>query len=272
MKDMATQMQALDDFVSRARSQNEQHHASHLQSLQGLASTVNHSYTSIGDHFVSTYDRVRDVGTDISSRTSSIQASLPALTTTIQQPLSELRSNITNAPLKEYIPTGETPQKTQYQFPTALPHTEPHEKLLIKHSLRLPSTITTSTSPSKSLIYTDTPPSTTSAPSSPTKGPPGLRELDMNVALGSSSVGRHSDPALVSAKPASDGEAVDLSKSVSGGMGPPPLKRHNTASGESRLPTKFGGGKGVLRGGGVGEKENREGLGAARRLRSSQAG
>jgi len=233
---------------------------------------VNHSYTSIGDHFVSTYDRVRDVGTDISSRTSSIQASLPPLTTTIQQPLSELRSNMTNAPLKEYIPTGETPQKTQYQFPTALPHTDPHEKLLIKHSLRQPSTITTSTSPSKSLIYTDTPPSTTSAPSSPTKGPPGLRELDMNVALGSSSVARHSDPALVSTKPASDGEAVDLSKSVSGGMGPPPLKRHNTASGESRLPTKFGGGKGMLRGGGVGEKENREGLGASRRLRSSQAG
>lgn len=93
----------------------------------------------------------------------------------------------------------------------------------------------------------------------------------MNVAL-SSSVARHSDPALVSTKPASDGDAVDLAKSVSGGMGPPPLKRHNTASGESRLPTKFGGGKGMLRGGGVGEKENREGLGAARRLRSSQAG
>lgn len=74
---MATQMQALDDFVSRARSQNEQHHASHLQSLQGLASTVNHSYTSIGDHFVSTYDRVHDIGEDISARTTAIQDSLP---------------------------------------------------------------------------------------------------------------------------------------------------------------------------------------------------
>lgn len=71
---------------------------------------------------------------------------------------------------------------------------------------------------------------------------------------------------------AGEEQALDLAKSVSGGMGPPPLKRHNTASGDSRLPTKFGGGKGMLRGGGVGEKENREGLGAARRLRSSQAG
>lgn len=96
----------------------------------------------------------------------------------------------------------------------------------------------------------------------------------MNVALGSSSAARHSDPALVTAKPASsDGEAVDLSKSVSGGMGPPPLKRQNTAGGESRLLAKFGGGKGMLRGGWVGvEKENQEGLGPGRRLRSSQAG
>lgn len=272
MKDIATQMQALDDFVSRARSQNEQRHESHLKSLQGLGSTVNQSYTSIGDHFVSTYDRVRDIGTDVSSRTSAIQASLPPLSTTIQQPLSELRSNINNAPLKEYEPTGETPQKTQYTYPTSLPRTESHEKLLIKHSLRQPPP----SSPSKSLVYNDTPPTSISAPPSPIKAPlsapASLREVDMNVALGSS-VSRHSDPAILDAKPASDGEVVvDLSKSVGGGMGPPPLKRQNTTGGESRLPTKFGGKQGMLRGGGLGEKENREAHGAGRRLRSSQAG
>ena len=258
----------------RARSQNEQHHESHIRSLKGLASTVNESYTNIGDHFVSTYDRVRGIGTDISSRTTTIQTSLPSLTTTIQQSLSKLRSNIANARLKEYVPTGETPQKVKYQYPTTLPRTESHEKLLIKHSLRQPPSSTISTSPSKSLVYTDTPLTTTSAPPSPIKAsstaPPGLREVDMNVALGSS-VARHSDPAVVNAKSASDGDEVNLSKSVNGTMGPPPLKRQNT-SGESRLPTKFGGGKGMLRGGGLGEKENREAAGAGRRLRSSQVG
>lgn len=271
MKDMATQMKALDDFVSRARSQNEQHHESHIQSLEGLASTVNRSYTNIGDHFVSTYDRVREIGLDISSQTTAIQVSLPPLSTIIQAPLTELRYNVTNAPFKEYISTGETPQKRQYGYPNTLPRTESHEKLLIKHSLRQPP----SASPSKSLVYTDNPPTTTSAPPSPTKAPsapnPGLRELDTNVALGSSGA-RHSDPALVNAKPAGDSsEAIDLSKSVSGGMGPPPFKRQNT-TGDSKLPTKFGGGKGMLRGGGVGEKENRENVGAGRRLRSSQVG
>ncbi|KAL8823156.1 MAG: hypothetical protein Q9191_006120, partial [Dirinaria sp. TL-2023a] len=198
MKDMATQMQALDDFVTRARSQNERHHETHIQSLQSLASTVNQSYSSIGEHFLSTFDRVRDLGSDMSSQTTSIRASLPHLSATIQQPLTELRTAVTNADLKEYCPTGETPQKTQYHYSTTLPRTESHEKLLIKHSLRQPPS--SSTSPTKSLVYTDAIPTTASAPASPVKDPArptsGLRELDMNVALGSSSVARHSDPAL----------------------------------------------------------------------------
>ena len=79
MKDMATQMQALDDFVTRARKQNERHHNTHVGSLKGLASTVRQSYSSIGDHFVSTYDRVRHIGQDISTQSTALQASLPAL-------------------------------------------------------------------------------------------------------------------------------------------------------------------------------------------------
>lgn len=270
MKDMATQMQALDDFVTRARSQNELHHETHIRSLQGLASTVNQSYSNIGEHFISTYDRVRSLGSDMTAQTTTTQSSLPALTSTIQQPLSELRTTVTAASFKDYTPTGETPQRTPYHYPSTLPHTEPHEKLLIKHSLRQPA------SPSKSRVYTDTvTPSSTSAPASPTKDPrpvsSGLRELDMNVALGA----RHSDPALVEGAEAGNGDV--LSKSVNGGaMGPPPLKRHHTMAaagggGESRLPTtKFAGGghKPALRGGDAREKENQVG----RRLRSSQAG
>jgi kinesin family protein 11 len=43
MKDIETQMSALDDFVTRARSQNAQHHDSHAQSLQKLSATVKSS-------------------------------------------------------------------------------------------------------------------------------------------------------------------------------------------------------------------------------------
>ena len=222
----------------------------------------------------------------MSSRTSTLQSSLPPLSETIAQPLSSLRTTITDAPLKEYTPTGETPQKTTYHIPSTLPRTEPHDKLLAKHFLRQQATSPYKTSPSKALIYTDTH-TTTSAPPSPTKPSvsalSGLKEVDMNVALNPSApVSRHSDSAITSAEPTKSDRAdfsksvnADFSKSVGGGMGPPPFKRqHTMGNGESKLPTKFGGkGAGVgLRGGGVeGGKENAQSQQGRRLLRSSHS-
>ena len=258
MKDMAFQMQALDDFVTRARKQNERHHTTHVNSLQGLASTVRQSYSSIGDHFVSTYDRIRHIGEDISTQSAELQASLPPLTSTVQQPLANLRSDITGAPLKEYSPTGETPKRTQYQYPTLLPRTESHEKLLGKTTAPAASP---QRSPSKAIVYTDIPatggelsPSTIS----PSKNPNSLREVSLNV--NASLVRNHSDSSAPTLSTAGKADPDSV------GMAPPPLKRQAT---ESKLPTKFSGPKMT----GVMKLEGRENLGASfgsgRRLRSS---
>ncbi len=256
MKDMATQMQALDDFVTRARSQNERHHSRHITSLQGLASTVHQSYSSIGDHFVSTYDRVREIGADMSAQSTALSASLPPLASTIQQPLADLRAAITAAPLKEYIPTGDTPRKTQYQYPTTLPRTDPHEQILGKPAPSSPRHTTTTQSPrkspSKSIIYTDAPATTGIPPTSPSKdpNPASLREISLNV---TASLKR--DLQVPTAATATKSEAEMM------GMGPPPLKRQAT---ESKLPR--GGRAGMVK------LEGRENVGAGRRLRSSPTG
>lgn len=262
MKDMTTQMKALDDFVTRARSQNERHHSRHVTSLQGLASTVHQSYSSIGDHFVSTYDRVRDIGGDVSTQITALSASLPPLAFTIQQPLQDLRANITAAPLKEYTPTGETPRKTQYQYPTALPRTEPHDKLLGKQGPSSPrhanSAHSPNRSPSKSIVYTDAPASDSVPPTSPSKdlNPASLREISLNVTASLKRNNSDSQAPTAAGTVKADAEVV--------GMGPPPLKRQAT---ESKLPQKFGGGRA-----GVVKLEGRENVGAGRRLRSSPTG
>ena len=259
MKDMATQMQALDDFVTRARSQNERHHSRHITSLQGLASNVHQSYSSIGGHFVSTYDRVREIGADISTQSTALSASLPPLGSTIQQPLADLRDGISTAPLKEYVSTGETPRKTQYQYPTTLPRTEPHEKILGKAAPSSPrhtnSIQSPNKSPSKSIVYTDAPAMNGIPSPSPSRepNPASLREISLNV--GASLKRDHQGPATATAIK-SDAETM--------GMGPPPLKRQAT---ESKLPQKFGGGRA-----GMVKLEGRENMGAGRRLRSSPTG
>ncbi|CAF9912688.1 MAG: kinesin motor protein cin8 [Alectoria fallacina] len=262
MKDMASQMQALDDFVTRARSQNERHHSRHVASLQGLASTVHQSYSSIGDHFVSTYDRVRDIGGDVSTQSTALSASLPPLASTIQQPLEDLRANITAAPLKEYTPTGDTPRKTQYQYPTTLPRTEPYDKLLGKQTFSSPrhtnSAHSPHKSPSKSIVYTDAPSAHSVPPISPSKdpNPASLREISLNVNASLKRNNSDSQAATAATSIKADPEVV--------GMGPPPLKRQAT---ESKLPQKFGGGRA-----GVVKLEGRENVGAGRRLRSSPTG
>ena len=254
MSDVAKQMQALDDFVTRARSQNERHHRTHVDSLQGLASDVRQSYTSVGDHLMNTYDRVREVGTDISSQSSAVQAALPTLDTSLKQPLADLRNQISGALLKEYTPTGETPRKVEYQFPNSLPRTESHDKLLGRQRLN-PSSHSPNKSPSKAVIYTDAPENEMSLPPSTSPSKPsdtaGLREVSMNV---NAALNRnHSDPAVPSLdKIKMENDAIS--------MAPPPLKRQAT---ESKLPTKFGGRSGLVR------LEGRENVGAGRRLRNS---
>lgn len=262
MKDMATQMQALDDFVTRARSRNERHHSRHVTSLQGLASTVHQSYSSIGEYFVSTYDRVREIGADVSAQSSTLSASLPPLDSTIQQPLADLRAEILIAPLKEYVPTGDTPRKTQYQYPTTLPRTEPHDKILGKRAPSSPRNTNSShspnKSPSKSIVYTDAPATNDIPPTSPSKdrNPASLREISLNVTASLKRNNSDSQAPTAATAAKSDPEVA--------AMGPPPLKRQAT---ESKLPQKFGGGKaGVVR------LEGRENVGAGRRLRSSPTG
>ena len=258
MKDMARQMQTLDDFVTRARSQNERHHESHIKSLQGLASTVNESYSSIGDHFITTHDRVRNAGDDVSAQSKNLQETLPTLSSTIQQPLMNLRDNITETALSEYRSTGETPQKKQYHYPTTLPQTQPHEKLLGKPPQPIALASPTK-SPSKGVVYTDAPATDSSLvqSASPSKESnlTSLREVSRNV---NASLPRNNSDSvtlntLKTGKP--DPETV--------GMGPPPLKRLATM--ESKLPQKFGGGKSAS----FVKLEGRENFGAGRRLRSS---
>lgn len=190
MEDVSEQMQALDDFVTRARSQNAQHHSSHEQSLGELSNTVKSSYASIGSHFTTSYERIRDLGTDMSSKTGTLQESLHPLDETLRQPLAELREHVVNSGLEEYRPTGETPRKVQYQYPIELPRTVAPDSLT--SGLRSTAAPSISLSPSKALVFQDASPEVGST--TPTAHTPaavvlapglGLREIDVNINAGS---------------------------------------------------------------------------------------
>lgn len=129
VEDLGTQMEALDDFVARAKSENASHHETHGQSIKAVSATVEQSFGSISGHFKTTYDRVKNLGEEMELDINDLGDGLEPLDTQICQPLANLREDVASTALQEYQPTGETPQKVSYQYPTSLPRTKPQSLL-----------------------------------------------------------------------------------------------------------------------------------------------
>jgi kinesin family protein 11 len=63
---------------------------------------------------------------------NDLRDGLEPLDAQICQPLANLREDIGSTSLQEYQPTGATPVKAQYQYPTSLPRTQRHSLLISK--------------------------------------------------------------------------------------------------------------------------------------------
>lgn len=280
LSDMAIQMAALDEFVTRAREQNGRHYSSHCESIKDLSANVQQTLGNIDDTLQATSSRMQDHDACWKGDVGSLEDSLSPFSQSIQIPLAELRTNLESNPVIEYVATGETPQKKDWAYPTHLPRTESHDSLLAKLGGIPDPKLATAQSPRKIAS-----PRKLMSPrkgfSSPSKLPSltktrvfhdesaidgqavipaqrlndsaedpkgGLREMDMNVLARTSSADDvHGHP------------QTSFSKSVNNTQ-QPPLKRHATA--ESRLPRKGRENTALSQSMGPG-------LGMGRRLRSS---
>jgi kinesin family protein 11 len=130
IQDLDVQMQDLDEFVARAKSHNAGHHERHAESVQKLSTTVKRSFANISDHFKETFGRVQALGAEMDADADALRDALAPLDEKVCQPLAELREDVQNTQLREYVPTGQTPEKVHYQYPTELPRTAAHADLL----------------------------------------------------------------------------------------------------------------------------------------------
>lgn len=250
MQGMETQMAALDDFVTKARSQNGTQHEASMSTFGDLMNNVKESYTSIGGEFNGLDDRVHAFEDMVTQQKDSINQSVVPFSKDIRQPLEELRKNIQGAPMSEYQPTGNTPPRTSYKYIQTLPQTEPHTSLIAKLKQEgtqlLPASFEGDElaplgspsksrlgSPSKTRVYNDAEDevgestTTTAVTSSNT----GLREVDINVAA----------KPLKSSNPLSSSpelsKIIPIEKDDSDFSAQPPLKKQQTYS-DSKLPQK----------------------------------
>lgn len=246
MQQMAVQMEALDDFVTRARSQNGSHHESQLANLESLTKSIKTSFASLEEGLGSMNNQLHAFQQDVTEQGDSIKKAVIPFSEEVRQPLLELRNNMQNAPMAEYKPTGTTPPRTAYEYPRTLPRTESHSTLLDKLKQTAQPILTPLEeenldpglkspfkqrmgSPMKTRVYNDAEDevgeTTITTSTIITSSNTGLREVDLNVAA----------KQLNSSSP-----ELDFSKSmidVSEDPAQPPLKKRQTAS-ESKLPQK----------------------------------
>ena len=274
--EMATQMSALDQFVTRARSQNDQIHEQHISGCHNLSQQASELHTDFGTFVAEREDALNHFSEGQSTAHTELPSIVEGLVNDVLTDTHTLKNQFSDAALQEYQPTGQTPQKTDYLFPTELPETANH-KSIIARMRGLPDPMAESkmssasrspakspkkqtsprkgspaklNSPAKSKVYTDRLASSHAHPNM-TEPLKELKEIDINVV-----------------RPPSD-ESHTISFSRSTGVGSqPPLKRHATAGSvtESRLFGKIARSKAAVT---PGVENLGQGFGPGRRLRSS---
>lgn len=250
MSDMGTQMEALDDFVAKARSQNGRFHESHLGSLYVMVKNARESRSNVYGQLDGFTGRVEQLQDDVDMHTENLEQTTAPLHAEVRQPLLEMRSNLQSHPLKEYVPTGITPQKRRYEYPSEMPQTEGHDGLRTRHRTSKqftalpfseeeqqdsPAPTSPQASPPKKFVYNDTPeevghslPSSAAPPSNT-----GLREVDLNVARPVVSDG---DDALPPTKPETPALATSMDLDETPEKEEPEPSRKRRRSNSNNIP------------------------------------
>lgn len=249
-------MEALDDFVANARSQNGRYRDAHITTLDTIASNVRGSYSSVQGQADGLSNRMNQLQEEATQHHASLEGSIAPLSDDVRKPLSDLSAAILNRSFEEYVTTGVTPKKRKYDYPSDLPSTESHEAL--KSRLRntkemellpfnndedglSPSAGTPAGSPSKGFVYNDAEDEVgTQVPSMTNVNPSntGLREIDANVAARPLASNTEDNSSAEK-----DGSHITSPRAAAetDGVEPPPSKRRrsNSTAVETKLPNKM---------------------------------
>lgn len=267
---MTTQMAALDEFVTRARSQNDSHHVDRVQALTDVVSRARDGFGALEKDSEESSTALKDLTQHQKRQRSELEQLTVILEEETRHPLLQLKTEVSGSTLSEYVPTGQTPQKRDWNYPSDLPRTESHDSIIAR--LRgLPDPALATTTPSSARTPARSPRKQASprkAPASPSRIPsPSKTKIFTDFVMPATKEASATDAAhilttttTIPLKEAKTGGLkevdinvvnsnksfststiasssreerpvlLDFSKSVGSGHQQPPLKRHATAN------------------------------------------
>lgn len=119
---VGVQLWELEEFVNRARAQNQRIHTDSKESITRLFDGGCESIEQFASLIKGFHDEVGSFEEVVTMATIGLEK-FDEFGTNTRQRLSQLRTKVESEPLKECLPTGQTPRKRKFTFPATLPST-----------------------------------------------------------------------------------------------------------------------------------------------------
>lgn len=129
---IAQQLSALDDFVTRAREQNEAHHATFASLFSQLSNTAEAAFSAPKEFSVESKTSLDTFRTDVNQFPTQLDTAREQFEGKLDMRVGDMKTRVESVEMREYQPTGQTPRKRKYQVDVTLPRTRPHDEILGK--------------------------------------------------------------------------------------------------------------------------------------------
>ncbi|KAF8471700.1 P-loop containing nucleoside triphosphate hydrolase protein [Kalaharituber pfeilii] len=130
IQEVDVQMKSLDEFVTRARNENEAHHTRFTSTFQGLSDSTKDSYTELWKKLEHMRADLNEFDMEMNINVGEIKSSIEPFSKAAQKALQDLRYQVDEAQFEDYTPTGRSPKRRKYDYPETLPQTKTREEIL----------------------------------------------------------------------------------------------------------------------------------------------
>lgn len=142
MEGISTQMAALDEFVTQARSANDGHHIARMQRLDVLTESIRSCFKDVRCMLDELKQSTEGFSQDVEGSTQGLQVPVEQVCAEVRGKLRGLKERIEKAVMQEYVSTGKTPIKRVGALgtltPGQLPRTRTRQELLARLSGQVP--------------------------------------------------------------------------------------------------------------------------------------
>lgn len=134
LENVDSQTEALDQFVTRAKTMNETHLSSHQTAVSSLSQNTQETRQSVQHEFNKAKAEIESCGKSILTNVEEHRKDVAALLAMVGSQTEQIKQKAATD-MQQDLPTRTTPKKQEYVYPTTWMTTKRHSELLSQHCI-----------------------------------------------------------------------------------------------------------------------------------------